>query len=490
MRIAARFALVFGVTTGLLFAGYGAFAIRAEERDLRTSAEREVRTLAQSIELAVETSMRDRQPLEVQGLFDRMELVNPEMDLVVLSRDGWWRSSDPSARALDAGLAPLLERAAADRVDVWEAVPSAAERRFVLAVPIVAGKRVAGAVAIVRPLDDVHADLRRTEVTIWSTIVVAVLVIALLAVVLATVTLTRPLRQMTAAMTRVRAGDMAATLPVKRGDELGAAAVEFNAMLVDLSEARRLAEREAEARRQMQRSLERSDKLVTIGQLAAGLAHEIGTPLHVVAGRARSLQQKTDGDEVRRVSGIIVEQCERITRVVEQLLRYARRPASGVAEVDAREPIRAVLALLEGEARRRGVTVTFVVDPETPRVMASADQLQQVVLNLVRNSITACEPGARIDVRLSPASPRAGIALSVKDSGPGIRPEDVPHLFEPFFTTRSEAGGTGLGLAVVRSIVNDHGGTIEVTSNGTGAEFIVHLPIDGMASDANAKEAA
>lgn len=492
MRIATGFAVTFSLTAGLLFSGYGWFAVRSEENDLRTAAEREVRTLAQSIELAVASSMRDRQPLEVQVLFDRMELVSPEIDLVVLSREGWWRSSDPSVRSLDQSLVSLLEHAAADREDLWEAAPSDAEERFVLAAPITAGRRVVGAVAIVRPLDDVRADLARTSLRIWGTVAVTVVIISILAVLLASLTLTRPLRRMTSAMRLVRSGDMATTLPTMHGDELSAAAAEFNAMVADLAEARALAEREAEARRQMQRSLERADKLATIGQLAAGLAHEIGTPLHVLAGRARALSGKAmKPDDVRRISAIIVEQVERITRVVEQLLRYARKPTGGAAPVDLREPVRAVLELLEGEARRHGVEVSLIVESGTPPIAANADQVQQIVLNLVRNGVAACEHGGAVRVTIGPHDEWAGgIVLTVEDTGRGIPAEDLPHLFEPFFTTRSDAGGTGLGLAVVRAIVIDHGGRIDAaTGEGRGARFVVQLPSTAAVA-ASAREAA
>jgi signal transduction histidine kinase len=133
-----------------------------------------------------------------------------------------------------------------------------------------------------------------------------------------------------------------------------------------------------------------------------------------------------------------------------------------------------VLELLAGEARRKGVTVAFEHDEGPHRVEADSDQLQQVVLNLVKNALTATPTGGRITVRVE--THPAELRLVVRDTGPGIPTDMQGKLFEPFFTTRAAEGGTGLGLAVARSIVIEHGGTIVATSTGDGAELLVTLP--------------
>jgi len=219
--------------------------------------------------------------------------------------------------------------------------------------------------------------------------------------------------------------------------------------------------------------------MVTIGQLSAGLAHEIGSPLQVLSGRAAALLSRSADPETRRQAEILVEQTERITRIVDQLLSLGRRRPAVIAPCDLAKPVKTVLELLDGEIRRRGVTLDFQHDAGDHAIDADEDQMQQIVLNLVRNSLAATPSGGRITVRVdtslaSPGEPGV-VRLIVRDTGPGIPPELAAKLFEPFFTTRASEGGTGLGLAVVRAIVTEHHGTITASSDH-GAEFIVSFP--------------
>jgi signal transduction histidine kinase len=150
-----------------------------------------------------------------------------------------------------------------------------------------------------------------------------------------------------------------------------------------------------------------------------------------------------------------------------------------IAPRDLARPVKAVLELLDGEARRRGVALETSFDHTPHLIDADEDQLQQIVLNLVKNAIAATPSGGRITVRVETTTDAAGqpeaVRLIVRDTGPGIPPEMAARLFEPFFTTRASEGGTGLGLAVVRAIVAEHGGAITATSD-RGAEFIVSFP--------------
>jgi signal transduction histidine kinase len=309
--------------------------------------------------------------------------------------------------------------------------------------------------------------------------------LTLVAVGVAQLMVARPLASLVALIDRVRGGDMSARLPADSADELGDTNRRFNAMVTDLAAARRRLD-EAEAdRERLMRTLEHADKLVTVGQLAAGVAHEIGTPLHVLAGRARSLDQRAeDPTEVRRLSKIVVEQVTRISRIVEQLLRSARRRPPDQRRIDVRVPVTAVLDLLSFEARRRSVQLSLDAQPQTPTLFADADQVQQIVLNLVRNAIAAVPEGGKVTVLIEPDALRAEgriaepcVTIRVKDTGEGMTDDVKKRVFDPFFTTRPD--GTGLGLPVVRSLVIAHRGTIDVESApGAGTEVIVRLPID------------
>ena len=181
--------------------------------------------------------------------------------------------------------------------------------------------------------------------------------------------------------------------------------------------------------------------MIANGQLSAGLAHEIGSPLQVMAGRAAMLADSGD-PEVRRQANLLVEQCARITKIVEALLSFGRRAPAAFAPCDLAVPVRRVIELLEGEARRRQLALGFSGWTDAAvLVSADADQIQQVVLNLVTNAMNSTPAGGTITVSLVTVG--SGVELRVKDSGRGI-PEDMQaRLFEPFFTTRATEGGSG-----------------------------------------------
>ncbi len=193
-----------------------------------------------------------------------------------------------------------------------------------------------------------------------------------------------------------------------------------------------------------------------------------------MSGRADELVHSAD-PEVARRARILVQQTERIARIVEQLLAFGRRRPPRITRCDLIEPVRQVIELVAPEARRRSIKLAVEADDHDHRIEADVDQLQQVALNLVKNAMHATPDRGTIVVRVEGADDM--VRLSVRDNGAGIAADVQRHLFEPFFTTRATEGGTGLGLAVVRAITVEHGGTIEVRSElGHGAEFIARFP--------------
>jgi signal transduction histidine kinase len=272
----------------------------------------------------------------------------------------------------------------------------------------------------------------------------------------------------------VREGDFRSRVLPGRHDEIGELVEEFNRMLGALAAMREKIEREADSRAHLEVGLQRVDKLITIGQLSAGLAHEIGSPLQVLAGRASTLVDHAD-PEVRRQAKVLVAQCDRITRIVEQLLSFGRRRTATVERCDLVTPIAAVIEMLVGEARRHQITLALETDATSHEIIGDVDQLQQIALNLIRNALVVTKPGGTVVVRIDGS--HDVVRLAVRDTGVGIAPDAQERLFEPFFTTRASEGGTGLGLAVVRSIANDHQASIEVHSEpGVGTEFVVSFP--------------
>jgi signal transduction histidine kinase len=333
----------------------------------------------------------------------------------------------------------------------------------------------ASAIVLEKPLAELQRDLQATRRNIWLTTLMFVFAVAGLTWVLTRTHVGSPLAHMVANMKRVRSGDLQIAPTSRTSDEVGAAQEEFDLLVRDLETARVRADQEFEARRRMELGLQNADKLITLGQLSAVMAHEIGSPLQILEGRARALhKQAGDTDATRRTADMLVEQTERITRMVEQMLSITRRRAPIRSVVDAERSIRSVVALLELEARRR--RVRFVIQ-RTGRseVFADADQLQQVALNLIRNALEASPRDAIVAVTVG--GDDIWLTLEVRDAGPGISESDRPHLFEPFFTTKAESGGSGLGLSVVKSIVQEHAGKVEfLEDESSGCIVRVNLP--------------
>ncbi|MGA8711011.1 MAG: ATP-binding protein [Thermoplasmata archaeon] len=237
----------------------------------------------------------------------------------------------------------------------------------------------------------------------------------------------------------------------------------FLGVAVDLTDQRRL-----------ERQAMHSDRLVSLGQLAAGVAHEINTPLANIMLMAESVRRRTsDPWTLGRVDSML-HQTESAARIVRGLLDFARRPEPKVGEVDVGDTVRAAVAFLQGK-QSSGVELTTVLPSESLWVRGDRDQINQVITNLLNNAYDALTDQGRIEVRLSGDAER--VHLSVRDNGAGIPADVRMHLFEPFFTTKPEGKGTGLGLAICHGIVESHGGTIDVESEvGKGSTFSIHLP--------------
>jgi len=311
----------------------------------------------------------------------------------------------------------------------------------------------------------------------------SVLVAALLALGLGVVFIGRPISRLAEKARRVGTGDLTGPLHLAQRDELGQLANEINLMCERLAEER-------SARAAATEQLRHADRLTTVGKLASGLAHELGTPLNVVQGRARLITGKeVEGEDVTSSARIIAEQAERMTALIQQLLEFARpRPLQkGRLRVDA--IVQRVCELLATIAKKKQVSL---VRPETDpdlglEVEADDAQLQQVLTNLVINAIHASVAGGTVELAARAAeltapahvgsSVTAWLAIDVRDRGTGMDAATRERIFEPFFSTKGVGEGTGLGLSVSWGIVREHGGWIAVESTpGEGSTFTVYLP--------------
>ncbi|MEO3692698.1 hybrid sensor histidine kinase/response regulator [Roseateles paludis] len=259
----------------------------------------------------------------------------------------------------------------------------------------------------------------------------------------------------------------------------------YTASLFDLSE-RQAAQTEIERQRE---ALRQSEKLTAMGSLLAGVAHELNNPLSIVMGRAALLAEKLSGQALAADAQRINEAAERCGRIVRTFLNMARSRPANRTEVSLNDLATAAIDMLGYALRSHGIEIEPDLLPGLPSVNADADQIGQIVLNLLVNAqqaltgrdgvrritvSTGLTPTSNMDRRRSPR-----VWLHVRDNGPGIRREVQDRIFEPFFTTKSEGMGTGLGLAVSRSIAREHGGELMLLPQGEGACFCLQLPVSG-----------
>jgi signal transduction histidine kinase len=243
-------------------------------------------------------------------------------------------------------------------------------------------------------------------------------------------------------------------------------------------------QREQAERRLAVDQLRHGERLKMIGTLAAGVAHELGTPLNVIAGCAEILAEDSSDAVIQRRTHVILDQASKITTIIRQLLDFGHRGGIARAAVDVNALVTSTAEMLRSTARKRGHTIALELG-EPAQVTASAAELEQVLSNLILNGLQAMDRSGcvrlrtTVEPRFDPRGERHRVAcIAVADEGRGIAPEDLGRIFDPFFTTKGVGEGTGLGLSVSYGIVRDHGGSIEVTSESRrGSRFAVVLPL-------------
>jgi signal transduction histidine kinase len=403
------------------------------------------------------------------------------------------------------------------------------QRLWAVIAPIRFGEEIGGAVGVKFSLAsaDRHAAKERRQ-SLVIMVVASLLIIGFLGWYLQR-NVNRPIQALMATIAQAEAGDLAASAQLHRDDELGRLAAGLNRMLrkvrdgheenmallgriAHFNEAlqaevetatRELAARNEELRQaqamlfEVQRQLSQTERLVMAGQLAAMMAHEIGTPLHSISGHVQLLLEEGRVDEAQRHRlKIIDSQIGRVVDILQSLLA-ASAPAEVVyAPVEVNQVVRGLLDLMAPILARRGVAVSSVLAADLPPVIGDAGQLQQALLNIVANAMDAMPAGGALQVssRRVPAPrgrlpgeghpsgpvgrPVGWVEVNVADTGSGIEPAHIDRIFEPFFTTKGLGKGTGLGLAICQRIVKAHGGRVEVTSRlGAGTTVSVVLPV-------------
>jgi two-component system NtrC family sensor kinase len=351
--------------------------------------------------------------------------------------------------------------------------------------PVRSGGAVVGAIDLSEAPTDLRAHVRGTIRATLVTVLALSATMVLVTLFVGAWVVGRPVTALITQARRVAAGDLRARSVPHQRDELGELTRELNGMLDRLEQAAAAVRASTEQRFAALEQLRHAERLTTVGRLASSVAHELGTPLNVVAGRARLITE--EDHDASKHAGIIIEQSTRMTKIIRQLLDYARRQPPEKERQDLRRLAAQALTLLETLAAKRGVMLRLESDLADVPVIADATQIQQALTNLLVNAIQASRTGATVDVVLRAASARPAsngkrpdgvfYEVSVQDHGQGMAPDVLSRVFEPFFTTKPVGESTGLGLSVANDIVEEHGGWITAESEpGRGSRFSLFLP--------------
>lgn len=361
-------------------------------------------------------------------------------------------------------------------------------------------KSVLGVLDIVYPLEQIDRTIRANTVSIFSLSLGFVALAAILMGLLVQRTIYRPLKDLRAGAARLAEGDLDQPIPVRSQDELGQLARAFNAMMQALRESRialqewahTLEQKVEQATGALQRAhaeTARSEKLASIGLLAAGIAHELNNPLTGVLTFSTLVRQQLPDDSPQAEDlDLVIQETRRCASIIRRLLDFARKKTPEKKYADLNQLVRNTVQLVEQHAQVADIEIDLDLDENLPPVWIDEGLIEQVIMNMLVNAQHAIESAGRISVRtrLCRNGPGAGEAtpdrymaeITIADTGCGISAENLQKVFDPFFTTKGVGRGTGLGLSVSHGTIEAHGGSIEVESKvGEGTEFRIYLPL-------------
>jgi two-component system, NtrC family, sensor kinase len=367
-----------------------------------------------------------------------------------------------------------------------------------------AGPTQIGAVSVLLAFDERKSSAAELRRLMWPLMLLAIITITLMTYFLFRHIVYKPIDSLLLAMSKAEGGDLAAAVEPAAPDEIGLLTSRFNRMLGRIRmvteqlglEQRRLEDRVREATTEiadrkeqleeanlelfeMQRQLTQLERLAAAGQLAAQFAHEVGTPLNLISGHVQLLRARTSDERTVKRLDIIADQIERITHIVRSMLDSTRRPRPQLESVDINSLLVRILDATQPTLVARSVELRAEIGEGLLSIEADPDQLQQVFINLINNSLDAMPAGG--ELKVSTARENDFVVIELCDNGEGIAEDHIDLIFDPLFSTK-QGRGTGLGLTVVKQIVSEHNGEVEVKSEpGLRTAFRIRLPLKAKA---------
>ena len=322
-------------------------------------------------------------------------------------------------------------------------------------------------------LEEKFIDMRNRATAIFLGIACAGMIVALIVSSFLAKGILQPIKQLIFASHQWADGNLDYRVETAQKDEIAELTDTFNLM------ASSLKERDERLKEYAHQQIMKSERLATLGQLAAGVAHEINNPLGAILMYAHlSLEETSVEDSQRKNLEKVVGEATRCKTIVRGLLDFARQSEPSVEEADANDILKRTLSLLRNQALFQNIKITTMLCPTLPKAMMDTGQIQQVFTNIILNAAEAMDGEGEMTVMTQTAKDGEFIEIELTDTGCGIPRENLEKIFDPFFTTKEVGRGTGLGLAVSFGIIAKHQGTIEVESNlNKGTTFIVRLPL-------------
>jgi signal transduction histidine kinase len=476
MRLALKLALIFMLANSALACIYGYLAVRREVRLFQKEAAEEAEEIGPVLEKLLCDAYRNQGDRDVQEIL--IKIIDTNQKPVGIH----WVWFDKVE--LESALVPPTERPTAIIVEREEEGLSYLHAYW----PVTLAAQRPGGLDFTRPETELESNKREIMQRTALLVIGMLLISGLLAVLLGVRLVGRPLERLITKARRIGDGDLTGPVHIRTHDELAELAEDLNTMCEKLAESQTRLRQETAARITALEQLRHADRLKTVGRLASGIAHELGTPLNVVAGRAGLIGSgKLDAEQIAVSAAAIKLEADKMTAIIRQLLDFARASAPRKLPVDLRTVVRQTIDMIGAIAAKQKVELVFAPDAEEAVAEIDAAQIQQVLTNLAVNAIQAMPQGGQVRFsigRRSGRSPDGGsdgpaefYAIEIQDQGVGIPEEHMQQLFEPFFTTKEVGAGTGLGLSIAYGIVQEHSGWIDVTSRvGEGSCFTVFLP--------------